>query len=337
MRTCAKKQKTQKKTANSQQSHSVKPSLRNAPRQKDGTTPPSVPQTSSPSYVVRVSGLPKQTTADDLLPLFDGLEMSGAGIHVMTAAAGSVECTGDAFVEMGSETWAKKAVARSGATLSVCGGVATARQVVEIHRSSIAQLRAAKRGAGRKNGGGGGNGPEVWFYLRLLNVGSDVGTEQVRVQMERFSVRDEDVKFVKTNSGGTEGGPGMRVARVAFRTRENRDAALKVCEGGVVLGGGTVMAEDGGCDVRGVKNAGDDGCNCVVRMRGLPYTSTEGDIVEFFDGFDIAPGGIMRGKDRHGRASGEAWVTFVRPCDASRAVVKLDKAHMGSRYIELKF
>jgi len=116
----------------------------------------------------------------------------------------------------------------------------------------------------------------------------------------------------------------------------------------MTLGDSQLQFEDGGYDSRAPKsgmgkvNAGpvEDSANGsprVVRMRGLPYTSSESDIVEFFDGYTIAPGGISRGKDRHGRASGEAWVTFVTAEDAREVVAKLDKAHMRNRYLELKF
>lgn len=90
------------------------------------------------SYLVKVVGLPKNAVADDLLPLFDGLEMVGEGIHVFPAT-NDLECSGEAYVQLTSEAWAKKAIARSGLMIScttgVTTGTATATVPVEIRRA----------------------------------------------------------------------------------------------------------------------------------------------------------------------------------------------------------
>ena len=36
-----------------------------------------------------------------------------------------------------------------------------------------------------------------------------------------------------------------------------------------------------------------------------------------------------------GRFTGEAWVTFASPAEAQRAQAERNRAHMGSRYVEL--
>lgn len=337
------------------------------------------------SYVVKVVGLPMNAVADDLLPLFDGLEMVGEGIHVFPAANG-LECYGEAYVELTSEVWAKKAIARSGATIRCATGVPAGTTIpnvpVEIRKSSAAQLKAAlgilragqearaarssqnvsedQRDRGKRNGFGpkstnGGQG-EKRYFVRVRNVSDSVRTEDVRELFESFQIGDEDVKFIKGSMGIGNGSSvdkdkrlsGERVARVAFKSKEARDTALSSNKQLPSLGGYEVELEDGGCDGRnhkpiagksssGPADGSENGSSQVVRMRGLPYTSNEDDIVQFFEGYTIAPGGISRGKDRHGRASGEAWVTFVSAEDAKKVVATLDKAHMGSRYIELKF
>lgn len=317
------------------------------------------------SYVVKVSGMPMGAKPDDLLPLLNGLEMVGDGIHLVRGE--SRECTGEAFVELTSEAWAKKAVARSGSVINV-GGMSV---VVEVEKSSAAQLRAAVLsgegegrprvngdGRGKKNGGANGKGVEGRYYVRIRNVADNVGTEEVIQLFEQFRIGDEDVKFIdeapgSTSNRGPEKGTGERLARVSFPTKEARDTALFTNKKTASLGGMRVILEDGGSDGKwqrpsgprrstngGPATGGDMGASDpsrIVRMRGLPYSSTDDDIVQFFQGYQIAPGGISRGRDRHGRASGEAWVTFVNAEDAREAVIKLDKAHMGSRYIELKF
>jgi len=71
----------------------------------------------------------------------------------------------------------------------------------------------------------------------------------------------------------------------------------------------------------------------TLRMRGIPFRSTVDDIVRFFAGFQIMPGGVVLGQ-RDGRATGDCYVTFASPAEAQRAMVMNNK-HMGTRYVEL--
>lgn len=335
------------------------------------------------SYVVKVTGLPKTAAADDLLPIFDGLELVGGGIHIVPAASGS-EGTGEAFVELTSEAWAKKAVSRSGSVLPRDVGVSNndSPYLVEIKKSSASQLRnafaspiapssdsnshasvsspasgEAQRDRGRRNttnGKGGQSTGETFYFIRIRVMDDSIETEQLRDLFDKCNISDGEIKFIRGplgDSNGVEGDKGAgreRLARASFKTKEARDHALMASKRSTFLGGHQVQLEDGGSDSKyskagaGKANAGSaDGTvsnpSRVVRMRGLPYTSSESDIVQFFSGYTIAPSGISRGKDRHGRASGEAWVTFLTAEDAREVVAKLDKAHMGNRYIELKF
>jgi RNA recognition motif-containing protein len=74
--------------------------------------------------------------------------------------------------------------------------------------------------------------------------------------------------------------------------------------------------------------------NVCIKMRGLPYNAQTKDILEFFEGYKLDSTGIliMRGPDD--RPTGEAFVEFVSPDEAQRAMER-HKKNMGSRYIEL--
>ena len=48
----------------------------------------------------------------------------------------------------------------------------------------------------------------------------------------------------------------------------------------------------------------------ALRMAGLPYSVTEGDIVEFFHGFGLIEESIKIGKYSNGKTTGEAVVLF---------------------------
>lgn len=72
----------------------------------------------------------------------------------------------------------------------------------------------------------------------------------------------------------------------------------------------------------------------VVRLRGLPYSSTEEDIAQFFSGLDIVQNGIRIVLDYKGRNSGEAYVQFSSQEAADKALLR-DREVIGNRYIEV--
>ncbi|XP_040898115.1 G-rich sequence factor 1 [Toxotes jaculatrix] len=72
----------------------------------------------------------------------------------------------------------------------------------------------------------------------------------------------------------------------------------------------------------------------VVRLRGLPFTCTEADIVQFFSGLDITENGIIIVTDHRGRNSGEAFVQFSSREAADKALQR-DREIIGNRYIEV--
>ncbi|KAG8454251.1 hypothetical protein GDO86_000768 [Hymenochirus boettgeri] len=75
-------------------------------------------------------------------------------------------------------------------------------------------------------------------------------------------------------------------------------------------------------------------CDGIVRLRGLPYSCSEQDILNFFSGLDIADEGITFVLDQRGRKSGEAFVQFLSQEHAEQALLK-HKQEIGSRYIEI--
>lgn len=72
----------------------------------------------------------------------------------------------------------------------------------------------------------------------------------------------------------------------------------------------------------------------ILKMRGLPYSVTKTDIVEFFDEFDLVEDNVHIGCRPDGKATGEAYVEFESADEAKKAMGK-DKMTIGSRYVEL--
>ncbi|XP_005531815.1 PREDICTED: G-rich sequence factor 1 [Pseudopodoces humilis] len=69
----------------------------------------------------------------------------------------------------------------------------------------------------------------------------------------------------------------------------------------------------------------------VVLLRGLPFTSTEEDIADFFSGLKITDIAFLYRGDRR---TGEAFVQFATPEMAAKALLR-HREYMGSRYIEV--
>ncbi|XP_051958968.1 G-rich sequence factor 1-like [Xyrauchen texanus] len=72
----------------------------------------------------------------------------------------------------------------------------------------------------------------------------------------------------------------------------------------------------------------------VVRLRGLPFSCTEKDIIQFFSGLDIVEDGVTIVLNRKGRNSGDAFVQFATKEIAENALKK-NKEVIGNRYIEI--
>merc|ERR1719461_2133004 len=73
---------------------------------------------------------------------------------------------------------------------------------------------------------------------------------------------------------------------------------------------------------------GAGGTTCI-KMRGLPFNSTEVDITRFFQEAGVTPVRIHRKAD-----GAEAFVEFLNAGDADKAMTR-QKAYMKNRYIEL--
>lgn len=73
----------------------------------------------------------------------------------------------------------------------------------------------------------------------------------------------------------------------------------------------------------------------VLKLRGLPYSATKSDIVDFFgEEFGLSEENVQIACRSDGKATGEAFVEFESAEMAKKAMCK-DKMMIGSRYVEL--
>nr|AFK37705.1 unknown [Medicago truncatula] len=72
----------------------------------------------------------------------------------------------------------------------------------------------------------------------------------------------------------------------------------------------------------------------ILKMRGLPFLVTKSQIIDFFKDYKLIEGRVHIACRPDGKVTGEAYVEFVSPDEAKRAMFK-DKMTIGSRYVEL--
>mmetsp|Transcript_40212 Transcript_40212/g.87902 ORF Transcript_40212/g.87902 Transcript_40212/m.87902 type:complete len:614 (+) Transcript_40212:81-1922(+) len=84
---------------------------------------------------------------------------------------------------------------------------------------------------------------------------------------------------------------------------------------------------------RGSKTSASDGR--TLRLRGLPFSCTEGDVVEFLTEYGVDEAQVAMGRGSDGRPTGEAFVIFPDKECADNALESKQKKEIGSRYIEL--
>ncbi|CAK9300443.1 unnamed protein product [Gordionus sp. m RMFG-2023] len=74
----------------------------------------------------------------------------------------------------------------------------------------------------------------------------------------------------------------------------------------------------------------------IVKLRGLPWSTSYVDIEKFFEGLKIMEGykGVVFNNSKDGRPSGEAYVEFANSNDFAEALKK-DKRYIDNRYIEV--
>jgi RNA recognition motif-containing protein len=80
-----------------------------------------------------------------------------------------------------------------------------------------------------------------------------------------------------------------------------------------------------------VDNFGNPGC--VIEMQNVPYKAEIDEIIEYFDGFDVARANVIRRYNDSGMPTGDARVSLQTPSEAQRAIQELKFKKMRDRQI----
>lgn len=175
--------------------------------------------------------------------------------------------------------------------------------------------------------------------LRMMGVPYKTNTQELK---DFFADHAEclDVRVLLNRDGFPSGDA------VAFFADEDAVGAAMECNkkdlgkryvvlqpNGSSRGGGGGGDRNGGRqgDSRGRYNDSDES-SYAVKMNGLPYEANEDDVHSFFGEVDAKVQSVRFMKNRSGRNSGEAVVTFTSQKDVDAALTR-NRAYMGARYV----
>ena len=72
-----------------------------------------------------------------------------------------------------------------------------------------------------------------------------------------------------------------------------------------------------------------------MKLRGFPWSVTDEDVVNFFDGYKLIPDSVKIERGDDDRITGFGAVVFETEEEAQRAMDERQKESMGSRWIQI--
>jgi len=299
------------------------------------------PRKTGPRFVARLRGLPWGTTKEQVVEFFSGISLeechiiylpdgraSGEGIvevasekELKQVLAKDKENIGDRYIEVRKSTgsdidWALDRVGVLGVT--AVGGSCTD---IENQSNSVVRMRGLPFSASEED-------------IEKFLAKADVKAKRVHIIREAGVGRPSGSAYAEVASDD-EVTKALTLNRESIGSRYIEMFKSSQMELRGSIGGGQGSFSSGGVQsfgglqlVPGVQGGGMGGGSCI-RMRGLPWRSTEQDIISFFAEVNVTPARIHRKAD-----GGEAYVEFA-DAESFAAAMKRNKANMGHRYIEL--
>eukprot|EP00316_Scyphosphaera_apsteinii_P008442 CAMPEP_0119328244 /NCGR_PEP_ID=MMETSP1333-20130426/72851_1 /TAXON_ID=418940 /ORGANISM="Scyphosphaera apsteinii, Strain RCC1455" /LENGTH=448 /DNA_ID=CAMNT_0007337043 /DNA_START=222 /DNA_END=1569 /DNA_ORIENTATION=- len=262
-------------------------------------------------FILHCKGLPFSATVEAVVNFFQPLEIADGGVHMKMNSRGG-PC-GECFVIFASETALVAALERNRQVMG--------HRYVLLERSSPAEFAEACPHAHLSEKARVAAGIVPTSSSAPVAAASLTPTGQTGARS--MSATQQHSKHSRNFSGDGRGSHASSVNGNAngVAGHEAKGAESGSCSS--VIGGSN-----------GTANGSVSSGNVVIKMRGLPYSAAEPEIIKFFSALRIASGGVSIGRDVNGRASGEAHVEFCSEQDAQEAM-SLNRQRIGNRYIEL--
>jgi len=295
-----------------------------------------------PRYVVRLRGLPWESTLGDINEFFEGINLLDAQIIYLPSGRAS----GEGIVEVENQEAFEKALAKNNEHIG--------SRWIEVFKSTGEDIDRVM-GRVSPSGPDGGVENDRNFVIRMRGLPFAALESDVLEFYAQASVKPVRVHLVREEGLGRPSG----VCYVEFSTEEECNAGMTCNNKNIgtryielfkstmsdlkatcgyqdsfdnmynpAMAGGQFGAGYNGQFGGGGGQFHGDGNHCV-KMRGLPFNSNEKDITTFFQEGGVTPVRIHRNPD-----GGEAYVEFMHGNDAQKAMGR-NRAHIGHRYIEL--
>lgn len=255
-------------------------------------------------FVVRMRGLPYSVSIDDILNFFRGIDLGEDQIFLLTNHSGQI--TGDGYVNFSSAKQAERAMSLHNSRIG--------RRYIELFSSDGKELKNVLSRSGYR-----------CPTREHLNRSRD--RERTRYSPYREPDRGPRVSYssppLHNKYGDYRGPPGglPQNPQVPIISSRNLGGGMPLPSGAMPHGSSlyppTHMNE-----------------NYILRLRGLPYSVTLGDIEDFFGDAEIIRSGIHLLRNHQGKLTGEAYVEFCSEND-KRIALRKHNNRIGSRYIEL--
>jgi hypothetical protein len=294
------------------------------------------------TIVMRLRGMPFQAGETELREWLKPLDVAPGAIHFIIGVGG--RASGDCMVELRTE---EEATGLMGKHRELMG-----TRYVEVFRSTKMEMQMAL-----------GTNPapteealaDDTPCVRLRGLPYSASVPDIETFLEGVPFKAGGVKLLIGNDGRPSG-----EAYVEFESAEGAEAALAknkqligtryveifpTTKGemlrlvasrskflpGAVFGGGGAGGGGDGSFYNGLGKGPEDG---VVRIRGLPFSSTLTDIEKFFADCGVAERGVHFVPAHGSKPSGEAYIEFATREGAAAALQK-NRQSMGTRYIEV--
>jgi hypothetical protein len=309
-------------------------------------------------HIVRLRGLPWQTTNKDIIDFFNGLKILGGEEGIFHVATSTGRATGEAYVQFETAEDCVEAIKRDHQHISW--------RYIEVYQATEDERERARA---RSKPAGSWSGPisQQSFVVRVRGLPFSATEDQIRNFFGELEVVGVHILMDHLGRPSGEGFvefPSEELQRRAMTEYNKKYMASRYLEiFRSDTGELTTMMQRGlkpqppfptrrgdPRDVRDREMRGFRGrereyepprrgpprgpppsleSTTCVRMQGIPFESSEADITRFFQEAGVTPLRIHRQEQ-----GGEAYVEFGSPQDARQAMTR-HKANLGRRYIEL--
>jgi len=281
------------------------------------------------NFIIKIEGLPSDFEEDRIADWLNGLSISDQGIHLIF---GEDECsTGEAFVEFLNEESLLEALQKNQSQIVSANSEDESPQtyIIQVLRSDRTEMLTACGITGEEED---------------MNEDMPSNTEEVEEQAYASNIPMEDFRlnrrlryyppqYMPEYSQYYPTYPIMYQQAPSYPYNYPSNYPYMMPMNGIPNYG---MEQPYMSTPKPFKYKLFDHPERTLKMRGLPFTSTEKDIVDFFQGYDFEEDSIRFKMDfKRNRQTGICYIRFRTKTEAERAANERNRCNIGDRYIEL--